>query len=974
MLRDDRLRSKKDDLARVISSRKRKLSELYYATVDCAPAATETETETEGVLPAPSPDYRQRELQFLDLNDITRGRWFDESTLPPKRLLSTSPAETETPQLAESTAVTDDPNDSSSRSRPSSPPLPPPETQISAPSAHAHASLRVDASQTLQDVNMKPHSSPISEASPRIVDQHPTSPSSSVTSITAHTSTLSPSKEALLTEARRSAAQQRAPETPALPSQSISSSIEEHPRTGLDEQPTEAQARPVQQLPLKHEIVEDDSAPTELSRIAPHTNTPSKDSAQQPAHIPSDIKPSDQPSTQPSTPHAKPTTPSNGRRPVSPARPVERMTTRVSSGAIRHKSVSEILGEKPKAQTPPATKELRESAVSSPRWRPGERQKKEKERSKLSTVIFPKQSPNQKGRFQGFQSRHDLVAGPDGTRASQRHGALSRSDTANEENDYLFTLFQAKAHLPPRSIHLNVLLSTAHKILSTSDHLVDYNEQMSCRTLKRLYQLQSANRWPLRQLQRAREPRRQACHWDVLIDHARWMSTDFREERKWKISVAKACAEWCKQYAEASPAEKATLRVNAHIPPHTAKLTQTAINDTNGLGEHSIPDLIFSHEDDSIADDLSDDPHPDLSDDNVPAAIFSLGCDQFTFNMERTAASDAMLGELPLYTPVQMDTEGNMPLFPSLPDSEWQTEILPVTKFAQGKLELPPRGPPRKKSRYQYYDSDDEDEENDVDRPSIPPERGVISLFDHDSKLSRERLYAAGAFRSPIEFPVPRQEFFDERVSSVWTPAEDEELRRLVKEYSFNWSLVASCLTHRSSQGWASPQCSSRSSSNFISAAERRTPWECFERWTSLEPLPVEIARHPVYVKYRAIIDRSQQKLLTAQQLAMQQHQAAGQPLPQSPMRRKTNVPVSADQKYSTRHIAELDAIRKLVKKREAIAQKQVHTNQVASQRKINEMNQPKPPYSTPQEWAKIKQERDQKLNEQARQNYIAQQ
>ncbi|KAI5285140.1 chromatin modification- protein VID21, partial [Ascosphaera aggregata] len=1017
MLRDDRLRSKKDDLARVISSRKRKLSELYYATVHFPLAATDKGDDNHhhrhrydqhGDDNSSLASYRQKELQFLDANDITRGRFFDESTLPPQLALTAvrlavQSVVAEASQVSRGQTVVDDgtksapysqvpesatlsakhlsssnPSISLTVSRPQSPDVSTLPSTSTSQARTSHVPLRVDASLSIQDVSVKQHSSPISEVSPNVVDQHPTSPSSSVTSITAHTAAASPSKDALFAEPKQPTPQPRVSEPFPQPSAAaIASDKQVSAKSGII---TDVQGREQPLLSPKRETIEAD-AQTELARIAPHSATAENSGAAAAAspavaQAPSTPTPSDQTPPQPSTPQAaKLQGPSLGRRAISPTRPLERMTTRVSSGAIRHKSVSEILGEKPKAQVLGATKELRElkeNAIGSPRWRTNEKQKKEKERSKLSTVIFPKQSPR-KGRYQGFPPRHQFANRADGATVASQHGFTSQEETANEENDYLFTLFQAKAHLPPRSIHLNILLSTAHKVLTTSDHLVDYNEQMSCRILKRLYQLQSANRWPLRQLQRAREPKRQPCHWDVLIDHAKWMSTDFKEERKWKIAVAKACAEWCKHYYQASPVEKAALRVNAHIPPPFTRLTQSAISSTMQLSEmdaspHPTPDLISSHEEDSIRDDTSEDPHPDMSDGLVPAAVFSLGCDKFTFNMERTAASDAILGELPLYLPVQMNSKEEAPLFQELPDSEWQTEILPVTKFAQGKLDLPPRGPPKKKSRYQYYDSDDEDEDNDTDRPSIPPERSGSALFDC------EKVSTGGAFRSPMEFPLPRQEFFDERVSSVWTPAEDEKLRSLVKEYSYNWSLVASCLAHRSSQGWASPQCSSRTSSNFVSAAERRTPWECFERWTSLEPLPVDVARHPAYIKYRGMIDRSQQRISTAQQMAIQQHQAAGQPIPQSLLRRKTNLPVSVEQRYSTRHISSLDAIRKLVKKREAIAQKQQHTTQVASQRKINELCQPKPPLKTPQEWARLKQERDAKLHEQYKQTALAQQ
>ncbi|KAI5277440.1 chromatin modification- protein VID21, partial [Ascosphaera acerosa] len=115
---------------------------------------------------------------------------------------------------------------------------------------------------------------------------------------------------------------------------------------------------------------------------------------------------------------------------------------------------------------------------------------------------------------------------------------------------------------------------------------------MACRTLKRLYQLQSANRWPLRQMRRAAEPKRQPAHWDVLLDHAKWMATDFKEERRWKIAVAKACAEWCRQYAEATPAERAALRVRVKCPARGARVTspkpvQVALDAAEPSSQHT---------------------------------------------------------------------------------------------------------------------------------------------------------------------------------------------------------------------------------------------------------------------------------------------------------------------------------------------------------------------------------------------------
>jgi chromatin modification-related protein VID21 len=74
MLRDELLRSKNDEIAHCLLSRKRKLSELYFATVGYAGATD---------IRPPDHLYHQKEQAFLDGNDLSRGRFFNETTLPP---------------------------------------------------------------------------------------------------------------------------------------------------------------------------------------------------------------------------------------------------------------------------------------------------------------------------------------------------------------------------------------------------------------------------------------------------------------------------------------------------------------------------------------------------------------------------------------------------------------------------------------------------------------------------------------------------------------------------------------------------------------------------------------------------------------------------------------------------------------------------------------------------------------------------
>jgi chromatin modification-related protein VID21 len=657
-------------------------------------------------------------------------------------------------------------------------------------------------------------------------------------------------------------------------------------------------------------------------------------------------------------------TPTETKKPVSipptqPEIPQPRMTTRVSSGAIRHKSVSEILGETPRhvahdkshATVEPQTPE------SLARMRFKDRKDREKERTRVSTVVFPKQPSS----LQDKADSMDLVSRDSGDAVAK----------LNEEQDYLFTLFLNRAYAPPRGTNLNTLLASAHKTLSTSNHLLEYQEQMDCRTLRRIYALQNANRWPLRQMKRSAEPPRSVSHLDVLLDHMKWMRTDFREERKWKLAAAKSCADWCAEYVNSDDDHRSLLRVNAKIPSpksvgcDASKLGVASPSEEAGdetfAASHPTPDLVPSAEEESVSDGFNEEPRHDLHDTVAPAAIFSLGSDEFTFSIDMTPSAEKLLEELPFYEPVRFVRETQKPSFRDLPDSAWKQELLPVSKFASTKITFhKDEERPRKHTRYDYPQYGSASEHRIAD---LPPEQTNVALFRPENKPIRDRIHPGHSFRPPTEHPMPSVGFFESRQSSQWTVSEDDELRRLVKEYSYNWSLISSCLT---------------SPSIFTSGAERRTPWECFERWVGLEGLPADMSKTQYFRAYHQRLETAQRTVLAQQQAAQQQQQqAANNGQPQQPIRRRTTQPLRVDRRRSSRHLALLDAMRKLAKKRETILQKQQHASHLASLRKANEANQPKPPISSPAEFSRLKHEREMKLQErqeQYRQQMIAQQ
>ncbi|KAF1838696.1 hypothetical protein BDW02DRAFT_488559 [Decorospora gaudefroyi] len=613
----------------------------------------------------------------------------------------------------------------------------------------------------------------------------------------------------------------------------------------------------------------------------------------------------------------------------------ERMTTRVASGAIRQKSVSEIVAEKaaPKAILTPRSSNL-SASTSPPRPRTAHRKSQE-----VSTVVFAKKTPTRASK--ALQSYNEDYASLQGA-------------SEDSSRDYLEGLFKYQAHHPPRSVPLQDLVASARKTVSTAGTLAMIREHQDYKILKRVYQLQNANRWSLRQLQKAVEPERPFTHQDQVLLEMKWMQTDFKEERKWKKALAATFAEWCAEYMGCSPAERAALRVNARIPKSVGR----RINEDEDMNDAPTPDLVHSgaHETESESYGDEDDLPTPVNVDH-PTGLFTLGFNDVVLKIERTPASDTMFRELPFYEPMFEGSSDTSPFSLSEPP------ILPVSKFVTGKLVSQIRGPPRKRSRYDY-DSEDEPSsppsrsgtsaEHSMPstpgrrlfcRNDLPPEMIDVALFNAENKHVRDRLQAAHQFRPPTEFNMPSVAFFENRTPSQWLWEEDQKLRALVKEYTFNWSLV--------SQQLALP-------SSFVSGSGRRTPWECFERWVQLEGLPAEMSKTQYFRTYQGRLEQAN-KTVFAQYQAQQQQQQQGQ-TPGQPRRRPTTTPIRVERRRENRHLALIDGMRKLARKRESTAHKQAESQKAAALRKAHEPAAPKNTVHTPQEFSRLKWEREEKL------------
>ena len=585
---------------------------------------------------------------------------------------------------------------------------------------------------------------------------------------------------------------------------------------------------------------------------------------------------------------------------VHPA-PPERMTTRVSSGALRQKSVSEILGETPR----PSPHSIEKIQVGIPtlespgfRSRQNDLRERERERSKLSTVVFTK------------PPQPEVYSGTD------NNGHQTAQDEHDKPRDYLLSLFHYQASQSDAP-SISALLGSSHKTLTTADQFTDLHEKQMYRITRRIYDMQNTHHWPLRQVERSAEPIRPATHWDVLMGHVKWLRTDFREERKWKLTVAKNLADWCAEWVASPHEQRPSLQVRTanRSASHRkrastemgASLSHSSLND-DGLVPERTPDLIPSREDDSSDLMEVDTPILDVTRTGAAAGIFSLAPDDVVFDIKKTPVTDRLLSELYLYQP-WADPEAPEAPEASLSlrtfDKEWNTPLLPVSKYAAGKLQFVNDRLPSKRSRYDY-ESEDGGLRSRSGAEILPPDQVDVALFDDNNSHIRERIHAGHAFKPPSEYPMPSQSFFEARHSSQWTMDDDDELRISVREYAYNWSLISSCLSFPSL---------------FTSGAERRTPWECFERWIGIEGLPTDMAKMAYFRAYHGRLDAAQRTINATNQALQQQHGNN----PQVTIRRRTSQPVRVQQRRQSKHLVMVQAMSKLAKRRETAAQKQQH-------------------------------------------------
>jgi chromatin modification-related protein VID21 len=511
----------------------------------------------------------------------------------------------------------------------------------------------------------------------------------------------------------------------------------------------------------------------------------------------------------------------------------------------------------------------------------------------------------------------------------------------------------AELYYTTQTLPLSKLLPSAHKTLSTDSYQLGLLEGKLAVVHSRIEELKRSEKWSLRQMTKFRSPFRAKVHWDHLLEEMKWMQIDFKEERKLKIAICYELAKSVEDYWRLGK-EQCCIKFKPirHLSEEDVALRNADPGDVSMTeatkDEGSTPDAQINAGDDG---DISMKDEEEIT--KVDKSMGDTGSCVEPERLVQPLGLDSAIGNslIPVHQSHEMEDFDSKPsssplkiymkfdnlnsaskeifnIIPELPTfnsnvpyiNEFDSlSLTSVTKFLAA---------PDLSRCWQRLVLENVDETIDipqlaVNQPTSSEEARKKPLFFHDHK----RVHT---IRPP---QPPNLKYLEYRTPTMWLPQDDQKLQKLVKDFQYNWNIVAMHMLPKSTYGY---------SSNI----ERRTSWQCFERWHQLNPnFPLSELKGPYAQASQAWLDASvKAQAVTKRRIA---------PLgvgPESIQRGHKRL----------RWASMFDGIRKSMRKRENVP-KPNNTYQRKSQLpdRNGKVNIP-----TPMELSKMKHERDKSIAE----------
>ncbi|CCF58549.1 hypothetical protein KAFR_0E03980 [Kazachstania africana CBS 2517] len=398
------------------------------------------------------------------------------------------------------------------------------------------------------------------------------------------------------------------------------------------------------------------------------------------------------------------------------------------------------------------------------------------------------------------------------------------------------------------------LIPRAHKVLTTDIMNDALNEARITVVSSRIEELRRLGLWSLRQPIKFVDPwNRSATHRSILLDEAKWMYEDFKEGRQYKIAICTTIAQGIMDYWNYGK----VCCVN--VKPHTfennefidrGQDTDAVENDDNKSNDvvelevettetitaaEEVEGNVTPREDTIESQEKEDKEEKEQEEEEeeegenegeqeeenfIDISLLLKRPDPTSEILPHTFPTEIQPEEYKAIlnsresNPFKLNvngkdltlTENNIaegfPLYSGIPTSEERLDNinnLPFATISKSIMTLEDDG---------FYKL--------VERQVIDDEQSLVQLSKRRGMFYGNR--RSHYLRPP---PVPSLRYLQNRTPTIWLPEDDQELVKNINTYAYNWELISAHMTHRSTR-------------SYMSNIERRTPWQCFERFVQL--------------------------------------------------------------------------------------------------------------------------------------------
>lgn len=465
----------------------------------------------------------------------------------------------------------------------------------------------------------------------------------------------------------------------------------------------------------------------------------------------------------------------------------------------------------------------------------------------------------------------------------------------------------AELYYLAQTLPLVKLMPSTHKVITSTMFETALTEGKINVVHSRIEELKRQGKWSLRQPTKFIDPIRgnTKTHWNHLLSEMNWMATDFREERKLKIATCAYIAQSISDYWNYGK----VCCVKRKPIEYLDKIDEDKEMEQMFDIENAADDDVDEKDNIDISKILA---RPDLSVEITPPELPQVSEEEYAEHSTSSAFKASI--DFDSLTDQNRTLLEEMPAFTSFEQYDDKFSSAPLVPVSKSLI------PIEDDTWYNVLFKQIVDESD-----SVPAHQKGLFGFSSQKRINT-------SIKPP---PPPSLKYLDLRTPTIWLPEDDQNLIEYVNQFSFNWGVVSAYLSKKPTRSY---------SSNI----ERRTPWQCFERYIQLNDT-------------FQINDMRGQNTLSAMKWLEHAHNIQA-----TTKRRISPLGVGVDSiqrgHKRLRWASMFEAIRKCMRKRESVTRP--NNNQVRKNGDDKKLGAP-----TPAELSKLKFERDKAIQEAYMQN-----